>query len=66
MINDKRQLYYGQLEEKFDENLVIKNNIIDQIKAISEKTTQVHKEWQANIKEIETLRDAFFKAGKVP
>ena len=66
VINDKRQLYYGQLEEKFDENLVIKNNIIDQIKAISEKTTQVHKEWQANIKEIETLRDAFFKAGKVP
>ena len=66
IINDKRQVYYGQLEEKFDENLVIKNTIIDQIKAISEKTTQVHKEWQANIKEIETLRDAFFKAGKVP
>ena len=66
VINDKRQVYYSQLEEKFDENLVIKNNIIDQIKAISEKTTQVHKEWQANIKEIESLRDAFFKAGKVP
>ena len=66
VINDKRQDYYGQLEETFNDNLVIKNDIIDKIKAISEKTTLVHKEWQANIKEIEALRDAFFKAGKVP
>ena len=66
MINDKRQDYYGQLEETFNDNLVIKNDIIDKIKAISEKTSLVHKEWQANIKEIEALRDAFFKAGKVP
>ena len=66
VINDKRQDYYGQLEETFNENLIIKNDIIDKIKAISEKTTVIHKEWQANIKEIEALRDAFFKAGKVP
>ena len=66
VINDKRQDYYGQLEETFNDNLVIKNDIIDKIKAISEKTTLVHKDWQANIKEIEALRDAFFKAGKVP
>ena len=66
MINDKRQDYYGQLEETFNDNLVIKNDIIDKIKAISEKTSLVHKEWQANIKEIEALRDDFFKAGKVP
>ena len=66
VINDKRQDYYGQLEETFNDNLVIKNNIIDKIKVISEKTSLVHKEWQANIKEIEALRDDFFKAGKVP
>jgi len=66
VINDKRQDYYGQLEETFNDNLVIKNDIIDKIKAISEKTSLVHKEWQANIKEIEALRDDFFKAGKVP
>ena len=66
VINDKRQDYYGQLEETFNDNLVIKNDIIGKIKAISEKTSLVHKEWQANIKEIEALRDAFFKAGKVP
>ena len=66
VINDKRQDYYSQLEEKFEENLEIKNGIIAQINAIAEKTIDSHKDWQGNIKEIETLRDAFFKAGKVP
>ena len=53
VINDKRQDYYNQLEEKFEENLKIKNEIIAQINAISEKTINSHKDWQANIKEIE-------------
>jgi len=66
VINDKRQDYYSQLEETFEENLEIKNGIITQIKAISEKTIHSHKDWQSTIKEIETLREAFFKAGKVP
>ncbi|MDB4290114.1 DUF349 domain-containing protein, partial [Flavobacteriaceae bacterium] len=66
VINDKRQDYYNQLEEKFEENLKIKNEIITQINAISEKTINSHKDWQRNIKEIETLREAFFKTGKVP
>ena len=66
VINDKRQDYYNQLEEKFEENLKIKNEIIAQINSISEKTINSHKDWQSNIKEIETLREAFFKTGKVP
>ena len=66
MINDKRQDYYNQLEEKFEENLKIKNEIIAQINTISEKTINSHKDWQSNIKEIETLRETFFKTGKVP
>ena len=66
VINDKRQDYYNQLEEKFEENLKIKNEIIVQIITISEKTINSHKDWQSNIKEIETLRETFFKTGKVP
>ena len=66
VINDKRQDYYNQLEEKFEENLKIKNEIIAQISAISEKTINSHKDWQATIKEIEILRKIFFKTGKVP
>jgi len=66
VINDKRQDYYNQLEEKFEENLKIKQEIIAQINAIGEKTINSHKDWQVNIKEIEALRELFFKTGKVP
>ena len=66
VINNKRQEYYNQLEETFEENLKIKNEIIAQIITISEKSINSHKEWQSAIKEIETLREAFFKTGKVP
>lgn len=66
VINNKRQEYYNQLEETFEENLKIKNEIIAQITTISEKSINSHKEWQNAIKEIETLREAFFKTGKVP
>ena len=66
VINDKRQDYYNQLEEKFEENLKIKKELIAQINALSEKTTNSHKDWQANIKQVEALREAFFKTGKVP
>jgi predicted XRE-type DNA-binding protein len=66
VINDKRQDYYNQLEEQFEENLKIKNEIIAQITSISEQTINSHKDWQLNIKEIESLREAFFKTGKVP
>ena len=66
VINNKRQEYYNQLEETFEENLKIKNEIIAQIRTISEKSINSHKEWQNAIKEIETHREAFFKTGKVP
>ena len=50
VINDKRQEYYNQLEETFEENLNIKNEIIAQISAISEKSIHSHKQWQSAIK----------------
>ena len=66
VINDKRQVYYGNLEVSYKKNLVVKNIIIDEINALSEKPTLTHKDWQVKIKKIEALRDSFFKAGKVP
>lgn len=66
VINDKRHDYYGQLEESYKENLIVKNNIIVEIKALLEKPTLAHKDWQVKIKKIEILRNSFFKAGKVP
>ncbi|WP_452224157.1 DUF349 domain-containing protein [Lacinutrix chionoecetis] len=66
VINDKRQDYYKHLDELYEKNLVFKNGIID---IIIEKTNDggnTHKAWQTKIKEVEMLRQEFFKAGKVP
>ena len=65
-IHDKRQEYFNELDKHLEKNWEAKQEIIQQIKAISEKDFDKHAAWQQNIKKIEELRDAFFKAGKVP
>ncbi len=65
-INDKRQEYFSQLDSLYEQNLERKNEIIAEIKAQANETITSHGGWQNKIKEIEALRDQFFKAGKVP
>lgn len=65
-IHDKRQGYFDKLEEQFEKNWEKKQEIIGQIRAIAEEDYSTHNKWQQKIKEIEALRDEFFKAGKVP
>lgn len=65
-IHEKRQAYFSKLEESFEDNLVTKNKIIDDITSIAEEKTNNHSEWQKKIKKIEELRQQFFSAGKVP
>ena len=65
-IHDKRQAYYADMDKAHEKNLERKEEIIAKIKAIAEDKTDSHSAWQKKIKEIEALRDAFFKAGKVP
>ncbi len=65
-MHNRRQEHFAKLEAGYEENLVKKNEIISAIKAIAENVSNNHKEIQKQIKEIEALRDAFFKAGKVP
>ncbi|WP_350290862.1 DUF349 domain-containing protein [uncultured Croceitalea sp.] len=66
VMHARRQEYYATLEASYEENLEKKNEIITAILAISEKVANNHRGLQQQIKEIETLRDSFFKAGKVP
>ncbi|HZH70063.1 MAG TPA: DUF349 domain-containing protein [Flavobacteriaceae bacterium] len=66
IIHDKRAEKQKELESKFEENLVAKNEITDAIKALTETTKDAHQSWQQSIKNLETLRAAFFKIGKVP
>lgn len=66
VIHDKRQDYLNNLEQAFEDNLVVKKNIIAKIEALANKDIKNSNGWQQGIKEIETLREEFFKAGRVP
>ena len=65
-IHDKRQAYYTDMDKAHEKNLERKEEIIAQIATIAEDKNNSHNAWQKKIKDIEALRDAFFKAGKVP
>src|SRR5690606_1012143 len=66
IINDKRQTYYQEIDKSYEKNLEIKLDIINKINDINNQETKSHGAWQSKIKAIETLRNDFFKAGKVP
>ncbi|NNM17247.1 MAG: DUF349 domain-containing protein [Croceitalea sp.] len=65
-MHARRQEHFAELEASYETNLVKKREIIEAIKAIAADVAKNHKGIQAQIKEIERLRDSFFKAGKVP
>ncbi len=65
-MHQRRQLHYQELEKSYEKNLEKKHEIITSILEIAENVTDNHKALQQQIRQIESLRDAFFKAGKVP
>jgi hypothetical protein len=66
LLHQRRQEYYKDLEKVYEQNLERKNAIIQSIRAIATHIASSHKELQQQIREVEKLRDSFFKAGKVP
>jgi len=66
VLHHRRQDYYKDLDKIHEQNLEKKKGIIEAIKTISTTVADNHKALQQRIKQIEELRDAFFKAGKVP
>ncbi len=66
IIHDKRQLYFEQQEKVYEQNLLVKQDIIAKIEAIANNFTNNHKTLLAQTKEVEVLRQQFFEAGKVP
>ncbi len=65
-MHARRQEHFATLELSYEENLKKKQELIEAIKAIALNVSDNHRGIQSQIKEIEALRDAFFKAGKVP
>jgi len=65
-MHDRRQAYFQELDKQYQGNLEEKQKIIARIEEVSSTVAKNHKGIQKQIREIETLRDQFFKAGKVP
>lgn len=65
-MHDRRQAHYDELDKKYEVNLVKKEEIINKILQLESNVSNEHSLLQKQIKEMEALREAFFKAGKVP
>lgn len=65
-MHNRRQEHFQELEKDYEKNLEKKHEIIASITSIAENVSSNHRALQQQIKEIEVLREAFFKAGKVP
>ena len=66
VLHQRRQDHYKELDAEYEKNLVVKNEIIAAIEAMSQNVATSHKALQQQIKKLEELRNAFFGAGKVP
>lgn len=66
LIHDKRQAYFEKLDQKREEHLKVKLDIIEQIEKLAERKITNHKDAQERIKNVNKLRDLFFRAGSVP
>lgn len=65
-IHENRQAHFAELDKKNEKNLFVKREIIEKITKIANEDLGSHKETQQKIKQIETFRNEFFLAGKVP
>ena len=66
VINDKRHEYNAHIEQELMANLDSKKVIIEKIKSLTDVENSSHGKWQNRIKEVEELRENFFKIGGVP
>ena len=65
-IHEQRHVLQKDLESRYEDNVIIKREVIDKISNLVDDKIDSHKIWQQKIKELETLRQEFFKMGRVP
>ena len=63
-IHQKRQEYFKNQDVIHEANLLVKQDIIKKIEAITQQKVNNHSSWQKLIKEVEALREEFFNAGR--
>ncbi len=65
-MHDKRESLFAGQREKELAHLAKKKEIIAEIEKLATQEVTAHSQWQNLIDQVETLRNAFFSAGKVP
>lgn len=65
-IHDARDLQQKEVEATWVKNLEVKREIIVKLEAIKSQDVKSHQDVQNKVKEVEALREAFFKSGRVP
>ncbi|WP_318311363.1 DUF349 domain-containing protein [Flagellimonas crocea] len=65
-MHQRRQDHFQEMEKVYEKNLEKKQEIIAKIAQIADNVSDTHRGIQQQIKEVEALRDSFFKAGRVP
>ncbi len=66
VIHDRRAEFMKEMESAFEDNLLAKQKLVDEINSITSNTKPSHQSWQQAIKKVQQLRDAYFEVGKVP
>ncbi|SHG21281.1 DUF349 domain-containing protein [Flavobacterium defluvii] len=65
-IHDKRELLFENQRANEQQNLEAKKEIIAKIEDLGTEKVNSHSQWLVQIQKVETLRNEFFAAGKVP
>jgi hypothetical protein len=65
-MHDNREKLFEKLRGVELENLAVKKDIIAKIEILATEKVNSHSQWLVQIDKVETLRNAFFSAGKVP
>ena len=65
-MHDKREKLFEKQRGSELENLAAKKEIIAKIEQLATEKVNAHAQWLTQIEKVETLRNAFFSAGKVP
>lgn len=65
-LHDKREEHFSEIKNKELINLSKRKAIVANILAITNEKITTHNGWQTQINRIETLREAFINAGRVP
>lgn len=66
VIHQRRQEYFQEMEAVYENNLKQKEEIIASLRTLADTVSNNHKDLQQQTSQVEALREAFFKAGKVP